>query len=97
MPEPLFTEGLSLLRYGVRVCEDKDILIPDHALASSCNGAAIELPKEKALAYLRGETFPLSAEDGFRVVAYQGIPLGFVKMVRGVAKNHYPKGLRRCY
>lgn len=50
------------------------------------------MQKEK---YLRGETFELkTSQTGFHPVSYQGINLGFVKIVNGVAKNHYPKALR---
>ncbi len=55
----------------------------------------IALSKEEAEKYIRGEAFPLKGEDGFQIVSYLDIPLGFVKIVHGLAKNHYPKGLRR--
>lgn len=91
-------EKVSLLRYGVKLCEDKEPFIPDHALSSFVpKEMRIELSEDFAKKYLCGETFPLKEKDGFAVVTYLGLPLGFVKVVRGIAKNHYPKGLRRDY
>lgn len=96
LPEAMKTPKLSLLRYGVRIGEEKTPFQPDHALASFAK-ASIPIEKENALRYLAGETFPLQGEDGYAVVSYLGIPLGYVKLVKGTAKNHYPKGLRRRY
>ncbi len=35
------------------------------------------------------------AKEGFVTVYYDGYPLGNAKLVKGIIKNHYPKGLRR--
>ena len=35
------------------------------------------------------------AEEGFVTVYYDGYSLGNAKLVKGIIKNHYPKGLRR--
>jgi 16S rRNA C967 or C1407 C5-methylase (RsmB/RsmF family)/NOL1/NOP2/fmu family ribosome biogenesis protein len=48
----------------------------------------------QTLACLHGETVPASLPNGYAVVTVAGAPLGGVKVVNGVAKNHYPKGLR---
>ena len=44
--------------------------------------------------YLRGETFETDLPNGYAVVTVRGTAIGGVKIVNGVAKNHYPKGLR---
>ena len=46
------------------------------------------------LSYLAGETFRCGLADGWAVVSVAGAPLGGIKVSQGVAKNHYPKGLR---
>ncbi|MDY6391682.1 MAG: hypothetical protein SPL80_02450 [Bacilli bacterium] len=98
LTEALRIEGLSLLRYGVRIGEEKNPFSPDHALAVFNHRIpSISLEKEKALAYLRGETFPQQVSDGYHVVSYLKMNLGWVKVTHGIAKNHYPKGLRRRY
>ena len=86
---------LHLLREGLKVASFPS-LEPDHALSHYLGkDALIELSKEQALSYLRGETFPLSLPNGFYAAGYQGIGLGFFKMAGGKMKNHLPKGLRK--
>ena len=46
------------------------------------------------LRYLRGETLPCDLPSGYGAVTVCGCPLGGIKVTQGVAKNHYPKGLR---
>ena len=54
----------------------------------------VEVDKDTALKYLRGLTFDCDSQNGWRLVTYLGYPLGWCKVVNGVAKNHLPKGLR---
>lgn len=72
-------------------------LIPEHALALSCELATdafptCPLPLEQALAYLRKEsiTLPADVQRGYVVVTYEGIPLGFVNNLGNRANNMYP-------
>lgn len=55
----------------------------------------IELTKEEAESYLKGNTIPCQCENGWATVLIDGCTLGGVKVVNGTAKNHYPKGLRK--
>ena len=48
----------------------------------------------EVLRYLRGETLPCNLPNGYGAVTVCGCPLGGIKVTQGVAKNHYPKGLR---
>ena len=54
----------------------------------------VEVDKDTALKYLRGLTFECDSQNGWRLVTYSGHPLGWCKVVNGIAKNHLPKGLR---
>ena len=56
----------------------------------------IELSCEEkdAAAYLHGETLKTDLSNGYAVVTVAGAAIGGAKIVNGVAKNHYPKGLR---
>ena len=93
--QPLRVQGLSLLRYGVRLEEEHK---PAFALARYQGKAkAIPLTQGQGRAYLKGETFALEGSNGFHIVSYEGLPLGYVKIVSNQAKNHYPKGYRRDY
>lgn len=85
---------LNILRYGVKLFEMRDsgIFIPDHHLAAFLPSSySIAISKEEAKAYIYGNTFPMDKEDGFYIVSYENMNLGFVKVTQGVAKNHYPK------
>lgn len=89
---------LKVIRYGVKVCEKENQATPDFALARFYKGKeCIEITKENAIKYLHGDTFTLDKPNGFYVVSYNNLSLGFVKVVNKLAKNFYPKGLRRLY
>lgn len=89
------TSHLNVLRYGVKLFEMRDIYIPDHHLAHFLTpNYAWEVTKEEAEAYVRGLSFPTIRPDGFYIISYDKQNLGYVKVTQGVAKNHYPKGLR---
>lgn len=98
LENPLPIDGLHLLRYGVELGTLDKRFEPSHAFARSVDpSTCIPLNKKEAYAYLSGETFPLDAENGYQVVSFHSCPLGWVKVVDGQAKNHYPKGLRYHY
>lgn len=44
--------------------------------------------------YLRGEEISADCDNGWAVVMVDGCSIGGAKVVSGIAKNHYPKGLR---
>ena len=56
----------------------------------------IEVEKEKALSYLRGESIVLPPETpkGMVTITYMGLPLGEAKNIGTRANNHYPKQRR---
>ena len=90
--------SLHVLRYGVELGENEKRFVPSHAFARAFDPACcIGIDKDDAKRYFSGETFQLKVNDGYHVVSYGGCPLGWVKVVQGVAKNHYPKGLRHQY
>ncbi len=99
---PLYPFGVfPALRRGVRLCEESgSVLLPHHHFATAAKAdALIDSPDfspadPQLSAYLRGEAIPLSAARGFRILRVCGITLGLVKVSDGIAKNHYPKGLR---
>ena len=88
---------LSILRAGLKVASSP-FDEPDHALAHYLDPSfQIELDENRAIRFLKGETFPMALGDGYYLASYEGKGLGFFKMVKGQMKNHYPKGLRRTY
>lgn len=49
---------------------------------------------EEIKKYLHGEEITADCENGWAVVTTEGCSLGGIKVVSGIGKNHYPKGLR---
>jgi len=87
----------NIVRFGVFLGTiEKGNISYNHHLAHYLPvSAAIALNAEEKEKYLQGETFVnLEFPDGYQVVKYQELNLGFVKVSRGNVKNHYPKGLR---
>lgn len=54
----------------------------------------IELTEKQAQEYIKGNTVLLDCNNGWCAVNYLGCCVGGGKMVNGMLKNHYPKGLR---
>jgi 16S rRNA C967 or C1407 C5-methylase (RsmB/RsmF family)/NOL1/NOP2/fmu family ribosome biogenesis protein len=75
----------------------KNEIIPAHGLAMSglnTRYPIIELSKEQALQYLRGDTFPLEAKSGWAIVTFNHIALGWIKVMPQRFNNYFPKNWR---
>ena len=78
----------------------KDRFEPSHALAlglavsQAQHSLTLSADHPALSAYLRGESFPSSGEDGWILIAVDGFPIGWGKRVQGMLKNAYPHGLR---
>ncbi len=87
-----------VLSPGVKIgVVQKGRLIPDHRFFMAYGGDFVnrlELDSNQAVAYLKGNTVVCDTFTGWGVVTYHGCTLGGIKVSGGVAKNHYPKGLR---
>lgn len=91
--------GLTHLRAGLHVGQwKKKRFEPSHALALSLPldyfQRTYPLSPEEYVKYMVGETFNVDQADGWCVVTVNDNALGWVKVVKGVAKNFFPKGLR---
>ena len=78
----------------------KGRLIPHHAFFSAYGSnfrrkLDLSLDDPRLAAYLHGDTIPCNLPSGYAIVTVCGAPIGGIKVSGGVAKNHYPKGLRR--
>ena len=74
-------------------------LIPDHAFALSDlvspDLAAVSLKKDEALQYLRKEEVKTSStHKGWALVQYEGMNLGWIKILSNRSNNYYPKEWR---
>ncbi len=77
----------------------KNDLLPEHALALSTivnsNIVAIALNEEQALNYLRKQELQVaSAHKGWALAQYQGMNLGWMKLLGNRINNYYPKEYR---
>jgi 16S rRNA C967 or C1407 C5-methylase (RsmB/RsmF family)/NOL1/NOP2/fmu family ribosome biogenesis protein len=73
--------------------------VPSHSLALSTilnnELPAIELPKEEALKYLKREPFEAeNAPNGWVLVRYEGLNLGWIKVIGDRINNYLPKEWR---
>lgn len=101
MPEGINDiNGIKVLRPGLHIAtRKKDRFEPAHALAKALKPEFVRqyhgCSQPQALKYLHGET--ISCDEGFKgwvLIGYEGFTLGWGKAQGGIAKNHYPKGLR---
>ncbi len=85
---------------GVTIGEiRKNYIVPHHQFFSSMgqyfkHKINLDADSTELQKYLHGEEIPTDAPNGWAVVMVENAALGGVKVVNGVAKNHYPKGLR---
>lgn len=95
-------KNVRTLCYGIPLAtvKGKDI-VPEHALSQSIAISTTAFPKQEitykeAIAFLRGENVIAGNGQprGYMIVAYQGIPLGFMKNLGNRANNLYPKEWR---
>lgn len=90
--------SLRILRAGVQIGRlASGRMEPAHALALAAESAQVknrvDVSREDALKFLRGETLP-GDFSGWGLVSYEGFALGWGKGSNGQIKNHVPKGLR---
>ena len=78
---------------------EKGRVVPSHWLFSAYGTQMkrqlhLTLDDPRLTAYLKGEVIPCDLPNGWGCVLVEGCALGGIKVTGGVAKNHYPKGLR---
>lgn len=68
--------------------------IPAHELALSLlplsHFPTVELKKEDALQYLRRKQIEVTSSKGWNLVRYNGLPLGWIKVLPNRINNYYP-------
>ena len=92
-------KGLRVYRAGLHLGTVRSNRFePSHALALALRPDQVKqtLDVSDVCRYLNGESVSSdSAQKGWLMVTYRGLPIGWGKASGGVVKNHYPKGLRR--
>lgn len=91
-------KSLNVLRKGLLKCVYKgNVEIPSFHYAHYLDSKnSIKLSEIEAKKYLHGEEImkDINLENGYYVVSYQKINLGYIHKVGNKLKNLYPKGLR---
>ena len=96
----LLSQILRLRKSGLRMGElIREEFVPNHELAmstiQSSSLPSVELDLAQSLKYLRRETLDLDVvQKGWSLVNYKKVTLGWIKIVQGKAKNHYPLNWR---
>ena len=98
VPESPVLEGIHVLRAGIHlgIIKGKSI-VPDHAAALSVfqsTSDSVELTPEEAAAYMEGNEI-YREKNGWILIRYRELCLGWGKGSGGRIRNHYPKGLRK--
>lgn len=92
--------AMHVIKLGTEIGEiTQKGLVPNPALAFDENLIAetvqqLELTREEALKYLKGDTFNLAGNKGFSIVKYNGINLGWINHLGNRFNNLYPKEWR---
>ncbi len=91
-------KNIPIIRKGILIGElNKGIFKPSFNLAHYLdNKNTIKLTAKEKDQYIHGDTInkDLNIKNGYYIVSYNGINLGYVKYVNKTLKNLYPKGLR---
>lgn len=91
---------LRIIKMGTELGEiSRKGLIPNEALALDSSILSnqvqnIELNRDQALHYLKGETFNLEGTHGFHTVSFEGTRLGWIKHLGNRFNNLFPKEWR---
>lgn len=89
-----------LYAYGVKVGDlRKGRLVPHHHFFTAYGAffkrkLSLHIGDVRLTAFLRGETVSCELANGWAIAEVEGLALGGIKVTDGIAKNHYPAGLR---
>ena len=98
--ESLIMRNIKYVSLGVRAFERVGKRVePCHNLFSAFgkdfkNRICLNWQDDIVLNYLKGETFEVDNINGYASLIVNSCSVGGVKVSNGIAKNHYPKGLR---
>ena len=98
--QEVLSSGLSLRKSGLLLGKImKGRLNPEHELAMSTalnsDMPSVGVSEEEALRFLRRENIlPADASEGWNLVQYDGLPLGWLKAIGHRANNYYPMDWR---
>ncbi|MEW9124180.1 MAG: RsmF rRNA methyltransferase first C-terminal domain-containing protein [Thermotaleaceae bacterium] len=99
--EDIIMENLKIIRPGWHLgVIKKNRFEPSHALALSLKAEetthtiSFSADSQEISAYLKGISFEAAGDKGWNLICVDDYSIGWGKLVEGMLKNHYPKGLR---
>lgn len=98
---PLLDIENNVLSYGIYLGDlKKDRFEPSHSLYRSnllINKFkyVYDINDDEYNTFISGNELKANISDGYYLITYNGLSLGYVKASKGSLKNKYPKGLRR--
>lgn len=98
LPYDFDLKGLYLIRGGLKIGEiKKDFFHYDHHLSHVLITYfnSVDLNIDEVKLFMHGELLSKPCQDGFVLVTYKNIGIGWGKAKDNKIKNHYPKGLRK--
>ena len=99
--EMISLDKIKCVRAGLQLGEiRKGRFIPSHHLCMALKKEefrrTISLSDEEISLYVKGEAISNNGEKGYGAMLYKNAyPIGWYKLSEGIAKNHYPKHLRK--
>lgn len=102
---PLAAQVASVLprvAFGIEVGEIKGVdIVPSHDLAlsvvtpaESCAFRRVSLTRQQALQFLKREPLEIDAPQGWILVCYEGLGIGWAKVLKNRINNYLPKHFR---
>lgn len=100
LPIDINLDKIKVVRAGLHLGTFDKYFEPSHSLAMALNitdnTPHIDLNEDQAKQYIAGNILSVdNLQNGWYVISFQNISLGWGKVVNEIIKNHYPKGLRK--
>lgn len=99
--KPLYDLKEGVMSYGTYLGSIKGkIFMPQHHFYRSnlfrpYFRKIVDITDEEYDLYIRGHELKRDVSDGYYLITYRGLALGYCKAAKNILKNKYPKGLRQ--
>ena len=100
LPIAINLDKIKVVRAGLHLGSFDKRFEPSHSLALAQNesyfGIKYDINEQQAKNFISGNTLDCNnLPNGWCLITYKNLPIGWGKVVGNTIKNHYPKGLRK--
>ena len=100
LPIAINLDKIKVVRAGLHLGSFDKRFEPSHSLAlaqnDSYSGIKYDINEQQAKNFVLGNTLDCdNLPNGWCLITYKNLPIGWGKVVGNTIKNHYPKGLRK--